>query len=440
MTETTQRLLTIMDDGIESGLARFDEKKVREIIHTVIHKEASPRLEAYLSTCVHCGLCSDSCHYYLSRDKDPAYSPAGKVKKSLLALTRSRKITPEILKEAAIVAFTHCNLCRRCTLYCPLGVDIAYLIAMVRRICFLCGVVPHYIQDTANSHSATFNQMWIKNDEWLDSLYWQEEEAREELPDLTIPVEREGAEIMYSVIGPEPKFRAQLIYQAAVIMDRAGISWTYPGTRGWDNSDMCMYTGDYEMMGRLKKAHFDTAMRLKVNRIVMGECGHAFRSVYDTGNRYLGWKTPPVPVVHAVEFYHEILTDKRITIKKKLDTPVTFHDPCNIVRGRGLHELAREVTRMCCTTLIEMEPNREHNFCCGAGGGVINCGPNFKNERVLGNRVKAEQLMAAKAKGADTVITPCHNCHGGLEDIIHHFGIDMKIKFLSDIIYETMEI
>ncbi|BCS96106.1 ferredoxin [Desulfoluna limicola] len=440
MSESHQRITDIDDKGIDAGLALFDEDRVKQIIKHVINTEASPRLNAYLSTCVHCGLCSDSCHYYLSRDKDPSYSPAGKVKESLLALTQGRKITPEVLKKAAIVAYTRCNLCRRCALYCTLGVDIAYLISVVRRICFLCGVVPHYIQDTANSHSATFNQMWIKNDEWLDSLYWQEEEAREELPELTIPVEREGADVMYSVIGPEPKFRAQLIYQAAVIMEKAGINWTFPGTRGWDNSDMCMFTGDYDMMGRLKKAHFDTALRLKVDRIVMGECGHAFRSVFDTGNRYLGWKTPPVPVIHAVEFYHELLTENRITIRKKLATPVTFHDPCNIVRGRGLHEIARKVVRSCCDTFIEMTPNREHNFCCGAGGGVINCGPNFKKERVLGNRVKAQQLFDAKAKGAEIVITPCHNCHGGLEDLIHHYGIDMEIKFLSDILYETMEI
>jgi hypothetical protein len=42
-------------------------------------------------------------------------------------------------------------------------------------------------------------------------------------------------------------------------------------------------------------------------------------------------------------------------------------------------------------------------------------------------------------KGARVVVAPCHNCHGGIEDILHHYGIDMKIKFLSDIIYEVME-
>jgi Fe-S oxidoreductase len=86
-----------------------------------------------------------------------------------------------------------------------------------------------------------------------------------------------------------------------------------------------------------------------------------------------------------------------------------------------------------------MHPNREHNYCCCAGGGVINCGPPFKKKRVEGGRIKAEQLFAAKSRGAETIIAPCHNCHGGLEDIVHHYGLGMEIKFLGDIIYECME-
>jgi Fe-S oxidoreductase len=86
-----------------------------------------------------------------------------------------------------------------------------------------------------------------------------------------------------------------------------------------------------------------------------------------------------------------------------------------------------------------MYPNREHNYCCCAGGGVINCGPPYKMTRIKGNRIKAEQLFSAKTKGAQTLITPCHNCHSGLHDIVHHYGVGLDIKFFGDIIYEVME-
>ena len=317
-----------------------------------------------------------------------------------------------------------------------MGIDIAYIMVLVRRICHRLGVTPQYIQDTAHSHSATMNQMWVKEDEWMDSLQWQEEEAQEEFPKLRIPLEKEGADIMYSVIGPEPKFRAQLIYQAAAILHESGADWTMPATTGWDNSDVPMFTGEFEMMGRLKKDHYETAQRLRVKKIVMGECGHAYRSIYDVGNRWLGWKDMPIPVIHSAQFFAELLKDGKIKVAKTFDEPVTIQDPCNIVRGMGLHEDLRYVVKQFFPEIIEMEPNRDHNYCCCAGGGVINTGPPWKKKRVLGNRVKAEQMAAT---GVKTVISPCNNCHGGIEDIIHHYKLGMHLKFLGDFIYEGME-
>ncbi|ACU88690.1 electron transfer complex ferredoxin TmcB [Desulfomicrobium baculatum] len=427
----------IKDEGVERGAEKLTPERIEKTINAVFDNEAGARLKAYVDTCAHCGLCSEACHFFLSRDRDPRFSPVGKVKQTVWEmLDKKGKVSVEFMKHATQVAQTECNLCRRCVQYCPFGIDIGYMMSMVRRIVHKLELTPLYIQDTAHSHSATMNQMWVKDDEWIDALIWQEDELREELPNARIPLEKEGAEIMYSVIGPEPKFRTQLIYQAAAIMNEAGCDWTMPATPGWDNSDMAMFTGDTEMMGRLKRIHFETAARLRVKKIVMGECGHAFRSVYDTGNRVLGWQMPPVQVVHALEFYWDLLNEGKIKVAKQIEEPVTFHDPCNVVRGRGLHEKAREVVRAFCPNLVEMHPNREHNICCAAGGGVINCGPPFKNSRVESNSVKAEQL---KATGVRLCIAPCHNCHGGLEDIIHKYKLDMELKFLGEIIYDCME-
>jgi Fe-S oxidoreductase len=429
-----------VDVGLEKGIEGLTQERIEKVVNRVLASETGARLKAYVETCVHCGLCSEACHFFLSHDRDPRFSPVGKVKQTLWEMIRKRgKVSPEFIKQASVIASTQCNLCKRCAMYCPFGIDVAYLMLVVRRICHLLGVTPLYIQDTAHSHSVTTNQMWVKEDEWIDTLQWQEDEARSEIPRLRIPLEKEGAEIMYSVIGPEPKFQAQLIYQAAVFMNLAGLDWTMPATPGWDNSDMAMYTGDNEIMGRIKRAHFETAIRLKVKKIVMGECGHAFRSVYDVGNRWLGWRMPPIPIVHAIDFYHDLLTQGRLKVAKKFDEPVTLHDPCNVVRGGGLAEKARSVVNAICASFIEMTPNREHNYCCSAGGGVINAGPPYKLDRVTGNRVKAEQLFAAKAKGAKVLITPCHNCHSGLEDINHHYHIGFEIKFLGDILYEVIE-
>ena len=53
-----------------------------------------------------------------------------------------------------------------------------------------------------------------------------------------------------------------------------------------------------------------------------------------------------------------------------------------------------------------------------------------------GNSVKADQL---RNTGVGIVVAPCHNCHGGLDDIINHYKLGMHPKFIGDLIYELME-
>jgi len=239
------------------------------------------------------------------------------------------------------------------------------------------------------------------------------------------------------VIAPEPKILAQLLGNMTQIFAVAGADWTMPATDGWDNSNMAMYSGDFEVMSRVEKLHWDTAARLKVKRVVMGECGHAFRGAVYDGPRWLGWKFPPIPMVHAVEYYHELWTTGKIKIREKFKEPITLQDPCNIVRGRGLGDKLRWVMNELCEDFRDVDPNHEHNFCCAAGGGVINCGPPWKNSRVEGNRVKAEQF---ERTGAEYICTPCHNCHSGIEDIVGYYKLGMHVKFISEILVQVMEI
>ena len=281
------------------------------------------------------------------------------------------------------------------------------------------------------------NQMWVKDDEWIDSLLWQEEEAREEIPSIRIPLDKEGADIMYSVIGPRTQIpdstdlsgrghhEPKPGWTGPCLPARVGTTaiWPcFPATwKSWAGSN-----------GRTLKP-------LKSSRSTASSwvnAGHAYRSVYDVGNRWLGWREHPVPVMHAIEFYWELLDKGLLKVARKFEEPVTLHDPCNIVRGRGLHEKARDIIKALCKEFVEMVPNREHNYCCAAGGGVINCGPPYKNVRMEGNKVKADQM---KATGTKIVIAPCHNCHSGLEDISHHYELGMTLKFFSEIIYDCME-
>jgi Fe-S oxidoreductase len=322
-------------------------------------------------------------------------------------------------------------------MYCPFGIDIAYMMLVVRRICAKLEMVPLYLQDTVNSHAATMNQMWVKPDEWIDTLQWQEEEAQGYVPSARLPLEKEGAEIMYSVIGPEPKFLAQLLGNITVIMKVAGLDWTMPATAGWDNSNMAMYSGDFEVMARVERLHHETAQRLKVKKIVMGECGHAFRGGEYDGPTWLGWMRPPIPIVHAVAFYYDLIKSGRIKIAKKVEGPVTAQYPCNVIRNAGLGSKLRYIMSAVCEDFVDLIPNDRHAFCCNAGGDTINCGPPWKKIRVQSAKIQSENF---KRTGAHTIVTPCHNCHSGVEDIVDGYKLGMHVKFFSELLIEAMEI
>jgi Fe-S oxidoreductase len=435
-TETPEA--QVADPGIDENIKKLTPKRIEETVMRVLEKETSARLKVYVETCVHCGLCAEGCHTYLSRNRDPNFAPVAKVRNTIWELVKRKgKVDADFIRNMARIAYTECGACRRCSMYCPFGIDIAYLIMVVRRICNLLGVVPQYLQDTTNSHAATMNQMWIQQDDWIDALQWQEEEARMDMPSAAIPLEKEGAEIMYSVIAPEPRILAQLLGNIAQIMAVAGMDWTMPATDGWDNSNMAMYSGDFEIMGRVERLHWETAARLKVKKVVMGECGHAFRGAVYDGPRWLGWQYPPIPMVHAIEFYYDLISSGKIKIAKKYDKPVTVQDPCNTVRGLGLGEKLRYVVNALCDNFTDMSPRFEHNYCCAAGGGAINCGPPWKRSRMRSIKVKAEQL---EKTGAEIIITPCHNCHSGLEDVIGFYELGMHVKFISEILVDAMEI
>ena len=90
----------VVDQGLVIGAQNLSPDRIEKVINQVLKDEAGARLKAYVDTCIHCGLCSEACHYYLSHDKDPRFSPVGKVKQTLWEMLKkkgkvSRPIHPE---------------------------------------------------------------------------------------------------------------------------------------------------------------------------------------------------------------------------------------------------------------------------------------------------------------------------------------------------------
>src|SRR4030066_2468368 len=193
------------DIGLDETIKRLTPEKIEKTIKAVIGGRSS-RIKAVMNTCIHCGLCAEACQWYLSNDKDPTYAPVAKMRMTIWEMIkREGKVDAEFIKQCARIVFTECNICHRCSMYCPYGLDITFIIGMVRLICFLLGVIPQRQMDQDQSHIVALNQVWYSPNDWIDTNQWQEEEVGAGFKDLRIPIDKEGAEAMWLPISAETK-------------------------------------------------------------------------------------------------------------------------------------------------------------------------------------------------------------------------------------------
>jgi Fe-S oxidoreductase len=421
-----------MNDVLEKPV---DTHRIREILNA----NDGARIKTWLSICSRCGLCAESCFFYLTNNRDPRFSPAYKFKNTLAEMYRRKgNVDRAFLQKCYDIIWGECTTCRRCSMYCPFGIDIATMISTARTVCQSQGVAPEGLERTSVNYRETGNQMGMSTDDFLDTCSWMEEETGEEVAGLSIPIDKMGAKYMYCLNAREPMYYPQDIAMAAKIFTVAEEDWTMP-SKGWEATNLAMYSGDRTLAGQVVKNMYEKAVELGVQKIAITECGHAFRSAAFEGPYLAGYPSgkPPVEVVHSVRLFYEYLRDGRIKIDpdRMLTEPVTYQDPCNVSRNGGLWEEGRKLVAFLAKDFRDMTPNREHNHCCGGGGGFIPMGPEFKKRRMISGRLKADQI---KATGAKIVIAPCHNCYDQINDLNKEYNLGIKVLSFKEIICETM--
>lgn len=240
-------------------------------IKVMLDANNGARVRTWLSICSRCGLCAESCFFYLALNKDPRLSPAYKVKHTLGEMYRRKgDIDREFLRRCYDILWGQCTTCKRCSLYCPFGIDIATMIATARSVCFSQGIVPEGLTRTISEYWETGNQMGVSKEDLIETCEWMAEETEEEIRGVTIPVDKEGADIMYMINPREVKYYPLDLAMAAQIFTVAKENWTIP-SEGWDCTNLAMFAGDTECRAHVAKLAYDAAARLGTKKIVLTE-------------------------------------------------------------------------------------------------------------------------------------------------------------------------
>ncbi|RJP56745.1 MAG: (Fe-S)-binding protein [Deltaproteobacteria bacterium] len=438
---------------VEGKVKVYDPNKdnVKNLLEMLKNK-LSRQTVSSLVGCVHCGMCSDSCHYALARPHDPTMTPAYKADQIRQIFKRyidwTGRIFPwwvhaktpkndEDLNRLKNIVFGTCSGCRRCTLNCPMGVDTAVLVRLTRGLLTELGIVPEGVFVVDKDSWETGNQMGVSQEDYIETLEWQEEEVQAELddPSFKIPIDKEDCDFMYTVNPREIKYDPRSIAYACKIFHMAGESWTMPSF-GWDQTNFGLFSGDDKLGGYIAKNLYEAAKRLRAKRIVISECGHGYRSSRWEGYNWAKYKQD-IPSESVLITLIRYINQGLIKVDPSRNPlPITYHDSCNLARSGDLTEEPRWILERICTDFREMHPNRSDNFCCTGGGGALSM-VEYKPLRIEVAKVKADQL---KATGAKLVCTSCHNCVDGLSDLIKHYKLDMQVVQILDLVAEALVI
>ena len=358
----------------------------------------------FMDTCVRCGACADKCHFFIGSG-DPKNMPVLRAellrsiyRKDFTALGKvfgkmagGRKLTEEVIKEW-FYYFYQCTECRRCSVFCPFGIDTAEITMMGRELLGLLGLYVNWvIEPVANCY--TFgNHLAIQPHGLVDTLEFMVGDIEEATGiKVDLPINKKGAEILF--FTPSGDFvAAPGIYTCMaymVLFHELGIDYTW-STYASDGGNFGLFTS-HEMMKRLNAKIYSEAKRLGVKWILGGECGHMWRVI----NQYMDTMNGPadfleIPksmvtgtvferasstkVVHIMEFLADIIHHKKLKLDPSRNDHinVTYHDSCNPARAMGIFEEPRYVIKSVCNNFHEMPENtiREKTFCCGGGAGL----------------------------------------------------------------------
>ena len=415
-------------------------------------KKLNRQIAGSMVACVHCGMCTDSCHYVLANPDDPTYAPAYKGDKIRKLFKRhfdwtgrvlpwwvkaGSVFTDEELEELKDTVFGKCTNCRRCSMNCPMGVDLATFNRMARGLLVSVGVMPEGVAVVSKDQWELGNQMGVLKEDYLETLEWMEEELQDELenPDVEIPVDQTGCDVVYSINPREVKYDPRSIADAARIFHYAGEKWTMP-SECWDMTNFGLFSGDDDLGGSVARRLYEKVEELGGKKLVISECGHGYRSTRCEGPNW-GQYDVPFEMESSVLTMLRYVKEGRIKLDKTRNTQsVTFHDSCNNARSCGLFEEPRELLNLVVSDFREMHPNRPENNCCTGGGGAMSMSE-YTPRRLKSAKIKAEQL---KATGAEVVVTSCHNCVDGLTDLIRHYELNMEVTQLVNLVANALVI
>ena len=413
----------------------------------------SRALQVYMDSCVKCGACTDKCHYFLGTG-DPKNMPVARqdlmrkvyrryftfTGKYMPWLVGAEDLTEDVLDDWYSY-FHQCSQCRRCSVYCPYGIDTAEVSMAAREIMDHVGKGQKYCNEIIGKVHVIGNNLGLPEKALKATLEDLEEEIEEDTGvAVKIPLNQQGADVL--LITPSADFFAEphvdSLIGYAKVFHASETSWTLSSYAS-EAANFAMFIGSNAQMKEICERIRKAAEDLGVKRIVVGECGHAWRVAYNFWNTLAGpfdFLDPNYPVPqHICEFTYDLIQDGKLEFDKSENDhmTLTFHDSCNVARASrmgddpgGQFKYPREIIKAVCNNFVDMAADtiHENTFCCGGGGGLLT--DDLMEIRVKGAQPRMEALnRVVEDHGVTHMAAICAICKTQFSKVMPMYGFSM---------------
>ncbi len=309
-----------------------------------------------------------------------------------------------------------CTTCYACMERCPVFNEHVSLIVEMRRFLVGQGEVDQRLQDALmklTRYGNSFGQSDRARAKWTQGLEFKVKDARKE------PVEYLWFVGDYASYDP----RVQSVTRAAAqVFQRAGLDFgiLYEGERNAGNDVRRVgEEGLFEMLMEKNRQAFGKAQFQKVVT-TDPHTYHVLKNEYMWSN---GNGQSNAVVLHYTEILDSLILSGKLSLQRKLNLTVTYHDPCYLGRCNGVYDAPRRVLRALGVKLVEMPRNRSHSYCCGAGGGRIW----MEDTPGITERPAESRVREAASLGVSTLVVACPKDLVMFQDALKTTGLEEKM-------------
>lgn len=354
-----------------------------------------------------------------------------------------------------------CTECRRCSVFCPYGIDTAEITMMLRELLHLVGCGINWAMEPVSNSNRTGNHMGLTPQAFKGNVEFLCDDI-ENLTGVRVnpTFNRKGAEVLFVTpsadVFAEPGIFTCMGYM--LLFEAIGLDYTW-STYASEGGNFGLFTSN-EMMKKLNAKIYAEAKRLGVRWILGGECGHMWRVLHqymDTMNGpadFLDVPRSPITgtvfdnarstkMVHISEFTADLIKNNKIKFDKSRNAHVTatFHDSCNPARAMGLLDEPRYILDHVVENWVEMPENtiRERTFCCGSGTALNT--DEIMELRMRSGLPRANAVRYVHEKhGVNTLGCVCAIDRATLTTLMNYWVPEVQVAGLSELVGNALVI